>query len=470
MGAWGSPARSRADGSFVQKGVSPGDYRVWAIQGGASLRPAGGGGGNEPGIPVTVKEGTTARVAIVVERQGGEIHGRVVDEGGKPVTDAFIDATREPEGGPGVPGAAPRPPWGSGYNSTVLTDTEGEFVVGNLGRGTYTVHAYRKGGGSAYVEHAKAGDTVTLTIQRTAAIAGTVSVLGGAPPDQFTIRLVNQEAAFFRSESFVFTRGAFSISDVPEGKYQISADAPQGTATVELTLAKGERRSDVSIALAARTSLKGQVVSLGDGAPIVGVNVMAHSRTGMGPPMHRQVVTDDAGQFELQDVPAGPITVLCMPADPMRTGHDMAAIPIDVQAGTPIDLGRIPMAKRRLKPGDFPGDLGFSLKQPLPGADMAVRSLEVTAVRPDGPAAAAGLRVGDVIVSVDGHDVTGKMGYLYGSLTTVPEGTKVTLGVSRGAAVTLVAAKAAAPSMPPGGPVPPEMAPPAESPPPPPAP
>ncbi|UQA57716.1 carboxypeptidase regulatory-like domain-containing protein [Polyangium aurulentum] len=466
VGRWGPPARSRADGAFVQKGVAPGDYRVWAMQGGAPLRAAGGsgeGGEGAFGVPVSVKAGTPARVAIVVERQGGEIHGRVVDESGKPVTDAFIDATREAEGA-GMRGAAPTPPWGGGYNSTVLTDTEGEFVVGNLGRGTYTVHAYRKGGGSAFVEHAKVGDTVTLTIQRTAAIAGTVSVPGGAPPDQFTIRLVNQGAAFFRSESFVFTNGAFSISDVPEGKYQISAEAPQGTASVELTLAKGERRSDVAIALAARTSVRGQVVSLEDGAPMAGVNVMAHSRTGMGAGMHRQVVTDGAGQFELQEVPSGPIMVMCMPADPMGTGYDVAAIPIAVQAGAPLDLGRIPMPKRRMKPGDVPGDLGFSLKEPSPWADLAVRSFEVTAVRPEGPAAAADLRVGDVIVSVDGHDVTGKMSYLYGSLTNLPEGTKVTLGVARGAAVTLVAAKAALPSMPPG------MAPPAEPAPPPPDP
>ncbi len=71
---------------------------------------------------------------------------------------------------------------------------------------------------------------------------------------------------------------------------------------------------------------------------------------------------------------------------------------------------------------------------------MAAR-LIVAVVRPGGPAAAAGLQVGDEIVSVDGHDVTGPRTYLHGSLThALPEAT-ITLGLARGVTVPIVVGK-----------------------------
>ena len=479
-GGWGPPVKSLADGSFVQKGVGPGEYRVWVAKSGMPLRAPGQMDEALPSVSVTVKAGTTARVQLVVERQGGEISGRVLDEVGKPVTDAFIEAVREIEGA-GGPGSGPmgRPPIGrmGGWSDTsVLTDPEGEFVVKNLSRGTYSVHAYRRGGGSGSVEHVKLGDAVTITIQRTGSIAGTVSASQGAPPEQFTIRLMNPAAAFFRHESFMFTDGVWTIRDLPEGKYEIAVDAAEGTASTEVTLAPGEQRTGVALALAGRVTVKGQVVSLEDGAPMVGVSIRVFPRKSMaGPsPMMDNHVTDPAGRFEVPQVPAGPAMLMAMPADPMLTEHDPASIPVDVEPGAVADVGRILMAKRRVKMGEMPGDLGFSLKDfmgppdGLPPDPGAPRPLEVGAVRADGPAAAAGLRVGDVIVAVDGYDVTGKMGYLYGSLTNVREGTRVTLGVARGASVAIVAAKMHAspdmpdmpfPGAPPPSPPPPQPAP-----------
>jgi len=449
---WGGPpSRSLADGTFVIKGVPPGAYRVWAMQGGTGmpLRTPGQAGEGEPGVAVTVKAGAGARVSLVVERQNGEIHGRVVDESGAPVADAFVDAHREPEGAdaPGAPPRPPLPPGGMWSNTPVLADPDGEFVVGNLSQGTYSVQAYRRGGGSAVVEHVKVGATVTITIQQTGAVSGTVSGPGGAPPDQFTIRIMGGEAPFFRHEIFAFTDGAWTMSDLPAGKYEIAADAPEGTATAEVTLAQGEQRSGVALALAGRIAIQGQVVSLQDGAPMAGVTVRAFPRVGgMGPtPMQEHNVADAAGRFRVERVPAGPLMVMLMPVDPMRSEHDPAMVPVEVQPGGVTDVGRLFMAKRRVKPGEIPGDLGFMIEPPLSPMDMSTKPHKVAQVRPDGPAVAAGLQVGDVIVSVDGHDVTGKMGYLYGPLIQVPEGTRVTLGLARGASVAIVAAAMALP-------------------------
>ena len=59
-------------------------------------------------------------------------------------------------------------------------------------------------------------------------------------------------------------------------------------------------------------------------------------------------------------------------------------------------------------------------------------------VRKDGPAASAGLQVGDVIVSIDGHDVRAEPS-LYWSLSKVSPGTTVALGLQRGAVARITA-------------------------------
>ena len=57
-------------------------------------------------------------------------------------------------------------------------------------------------------------------------------------------------------------------------------------------------------------------------------------------------------------------------------------------------------------------------------------------------AAAAGLQIGDQIISVDGQDVTGANSYLYRGLTDVLEGTTVTLGLVTGKSLAVTAGKA----------------------------
>ncbi|MFY0542107.1 PDZ domain-containing protein [Nannocystis pusilla] len=62
-------------------------------------------------------------------------------------------------------------------------------------------------------------------------------------------------------------------------------------------------------------------------------------------------------------------------------------------------------------------------------------------MQPGGPAAHAGLRVGDAIVAVDGHDVTGDHVHRFAALTRVPVGTELRLELARGGSVTLIATR-----------------------------
>jgi C-terminal processing protease CtpA/Prc len=68
--------------------------------------------------------------------------------------------------------------------------------------------------------------------------------------------------------------------------------------------------------------------------------------------------------------------------------------------------------------------------------------IRVKKVEPDGPAAQAGLLVGDIIIVVDGHDVRGSRSYLYKPLVNVPEGRSIVLKLERGETITIEAGEA----------------------------
>ena len=120
-----------------------------------------------------------------------------------------------------------------------------------------------------------------------------------------------------------------------------------------------------------------------------------------------------------------------------------AWVPARVPSGSAVELPPIRLARTRT-PGDYAGDLGFSTKDWDPSVELENTTNLVTFVRPEGPAARAGLVVGDEVIAVDGHDVVGSNGYLFWALTHIAEGARVTLGLRRGASVAVTAVAPAA--------------------------
>jgi C-terminal processing protease CtpA/Prc len=96
--------------------------------------------------------------------------------------------------------------------------------------------------------------------------------------------------------------------------------------------------------------------------------------------------------------------------------------------------------KRRVKEGEKSGELGLNFEEQPPETPPDKAELKVSFIDPKGPAANSGIKVGDIITSVDGVDVTGANHMHAWTLINAPPGTKLSLGLARGATVSVTLA------------------------------
>ncbi|MCY1057147.1 carboxypeptidase regulatory-like domain-containing protein [Nannocystis sp. SCPEA4] len=429
-------------GEFVFAHVAAGEYRVVPrIKGMAAAGP--GESDDAPkGATVTVRSGKTETVTLVVAGASGKITGVVRDESGAPVTDAFVEATRESNSAAGPPGAGQR---GLSFlQKPILTDVDGRFTLEQLPAGTHALRAYRKGGGEANREHVALGDDVVLTIAPTARMSGSVGVRGGgAMSDEFTVRLVDASSGYERFDTFYRTGGAWSLSELPAGTYTVSVNAGAGSAEVQAAVSAGKDTTGVRVELTPKVTVRGSVVDL-EGRPVADMEVTVGGRDAgpFGPPGGAMGLTDETGRFEVEGAPTGAVMVSLSPRNWGDSEFRSVNVPAVVASDRRVvELAPIRVTRTRTKAGEAAGDLGYKLAEAEAGADPLARRLVLAVVQPGGPAAAAGLQVGDEITSVDGQDVTGANAYLHRGLTQVPAGTAVTLGLARGASVQVTAGK-----------------------------
>lgn len=447
--SWSGNTRTqtRDDGTFTIEGIAPGKYRVIATRGWFSqLRSPGTTDDDLQGESVSVEAGEIAEVKLVVEDQSAEIRGRVLDESGQPVTDAFVTTSRETDSARGSGWSTRAVRW-QFSRQPILTDLDGNFTVTGLSPGNYTVRAYRRGGGEALARHVKTGGEVTLTIPAASSISGKVVIAGGAAPDQFDIQILDEKTGYSRSEGFFRTAGTFSMTDLPAGTYQVSVKAKEGTTTDTVTVAAGESKAGIVLTLETRVTITGRAVDLASGKPVKGMRIIVQPAESMMrgfrfTPGEKQHITDAEGRFEIENAPAGRVFIAAVPTNWQTSDYSFARVLKTVPGGGTADVGDVPVPKRRVDSmRERGGDLGYELKQPVPGTDPEDVVLEVALIRPEGPAAESGLKVGDHIITVDGHDVSGANAALYYTLARVKPGTTVKLGVERGAVIEITAAE-----------------------------
>jgi protocatechuate 3,4-dioxygenase beta subunit len=424
---------SGADGIVVKAGLNAGEYRAYATRGWMSrLRKPGSTDDDVQGEKVTVKDGETVNVKLVVESQRGVISGSVVSATKEPVTDAYVIASRESDAaGASSTGAMQSARWS--FDDSVLTDTSGSFKVVDLAPGKYTVRAYRKGGGESFVEHVAVGSTITIGLKTPGMVSGIV-IASGAPVQDFAIELQDNITHFSREESFYRTDGKFVLRDIPAGNYEIVATANAATGKATFSLAQGATKSDVQLALGNTVTVTGTVVDELSQKPAVGLRMSVSADMGGANSWSddsKERVTDDKGRFSIPNVAAGRVLVSSWSMrDKQLWGSIFTHRNIPDTAGRTFDIGIVSALKSRTPNGEAQGDPGISFKQSERWSESI--PLEVVRIDPTGPCGKLDVKVGDVLVAVDGIDIGGERGYLANILMEAPAGTKIELAFARG--------------------------------------
>ncbi|NVB40652.1 carboxypeptidase regulatory-like domain-containing protein [Pseudenhygromyxa sp. WMMC2535] len=323
-------------GNFELRGLGPGDCRVIAIDGRWQLEVASG--------EVEILAGAVAELDLEVPRGQGVIRGRVVDEAGTAIDDAFVSITRQ--AGPLDKGASPgRLSYADAKGRPVLSDVDGGFEIAGLPEGLYTVFARQKQGGDAAVANLRPGKrSVTLVIPAQASLAGVVALPEDAPRPEgalhFEIVAEHAESGLSYEDAWESAAGLWSLGELPPGHYALRVASAWGDAEREVELAPGQVVEDLRIELAVRVRVRGRVVD-GEGAPLAGARLrplIGGRSFDMGPGYVDWVETGADGRFEVS-VAQGKNKLLV--TGPSGAGLESVEPAIEVGEGDEQDVGDI---------------------------------------------------------------------------------------------------------------------------------
>lgn len=376
-----------------------------------------------PPLPKALLKDGNSRVdgvTLTIKYERLTVTGRVVDPSGAPVPDAKVRAAPD-EGG--------RPPSFNPWMPlpTAVTDAQGAFTVEALTSGTWALQARSPEGAEATVNGIAAGaKDVVVTVRPPGGIEGTlvgyeeVPVVYARSVGQAKFQPAQVEGSTFRVQ-------------LAAGTYLVTAmNLHEGDAQ-RVEVREGEM-TKVTMTSHGRGTIHGSVVEHTTRAPVP--NLVCHTVVRAGTEagitnwdQELSPRTGADGKFTVDPAPAGDVSVSCF--GDWGTMSSASAQVVVPRGGT-LDVA-LEVVKRST---DTPGDIGADL------ADV----LRILQLKPQGPAAKAGLLVGDVIVAVDGAPVAPLDGSGVEMLISnhVP-GTKVTLGIMRGTQPMNVTLTTAAP-------------------------
>lgn len=367
---------------------------------------------------VDVVAGRTVRADFTVPEHEHEITGTVLS-GGAEVESAFVYAIPEPVSG-ALPGRVLRDR--GAPEGAVLTDLDGRFRLSRLQGRTYTVKSFVRGGGETQQSGVLAGSEVTLTLEETTSLAGSVQYADGTLPEYYSIEAVHTETSMVRRQTYQHADGHWSIGKISPGNYHVVARSRGGRAAADVTVAaSGVSNVHLVIDAAADSQvvLSGRVVRLEDSEPLGGFRVVATSLDAAISSQRefsdRRNITSADGRFMLPNPPLGRATVHVIPANLDDRPKDLgtAHLTIDVSAaGGRNSIGDIPIPTRRRGSEEPRGHWGFEVARWNHDGDQAEQSATVVAVRAGSDAQRQGLVVGDTITSIDGYDIRGNRRYI----------------------------------------------------------
>jgi hypothetical protein len=407
---FGPPEQTTTDqtGHFTLTGLEKGRYMVFARRTeGSAFTPQGR-------QDITLGPGEQkAGVELVIAAGGKRIAGKVVRPDGQAVSGAVVSAGLEREG---VAFRMPNREGGPGGAQNAISDVDGNFAIEDLQDGTYTLWAADSAHADGEQKGVAAGATgITIRLAAGASVAGVVRTRQGAAVSDYNIaalpgghqgssrddRMRTQMTARMWSPSAQVhdPAGAFFIGRLSPGAYELTVTTADGqSGQLALNLAAGEKKEGLSVEIDAGGNLAGRVVDLDSGAPLEGVRVFASSAT-----TRLNGITGKDGGFTLTGASVGHWRIDFQPGGGESHVPEYKEIDLKTGAGD-VDLGLIRMMKGNVneRGGSFAdrGRIGFT-----PG--LVEGKPAVTGVRPGFPAALAGLREGDLLLSMNGRSVEG---------------------------------------------------------------
>ena len=299
-----------------------------------------------------------------------------------------------------------------------LTDIDGNFNY-EAQEGSYCrVKAEHSLGRSPVVVIEAGGDPVSLDLKAGSSVEGVVVDTAGQPvvPSQVNLKSISvlgQPTVL--DVSAQQGTGAFAFSEVPAGQIEITASSGDMKARSSFVLTEGQQQGGIELVLFSQGDVRGQVVDDNSQA-VAGAAVVIRSQSAkLG-----ETTTDKNGEFNVSIASGRPVNLYVS-----KEGfYPWPSASFDIYAGKPTDLGRITMVSR-LSDEEMKAGLGIRFAQEETG-------LRVISFVDTSPAREAGLKVGDLIISVNGESlsdmpVLGWLLALRGEL-----GTAVQVGVQRG--------------------------------------
>jgi hypothetical protein len=222
-------------------------------------------------------------------------------------------------------------------------------------------------------------------------------------------------------------KGAFLFEGLMPGKYVLTASAegrpPTRSAQIEVEAARVTHH--VRIVLSKGALLTGKVTDAATHKPIAGAIVTLDALTSTTANSIAPARSDEAGTYALEGAPAGPFSIR-VASDLYRTRTISG---LTTHGGAPLTQD-VDLTLR--------GDAGAEAEMMGVGAILVQQpgGVVVTWLMPVGPAAHAGMAVGDVISRIDGTDAIALSMSDCVQRLRGPEGSRVSVVVLRGDAKT----------------------------------
>lgn len=398
-----------ANGQFDCALLIGGEYRATVTPSPGARQgfaPATGGRFDPIQVP---RDGVVTGVKLAIKDERLAIRGTVVDDTGSPMSDVHVMAM--------APGDSTMD-----FPST-LTDAAGRFEIANLARGTYSLSAHAADGSDGVVPDVAAGtNAVSIKLARAGAIQGTLTGFSHSPTVFYWSTGGPQQSGRAHVEGATFSRVG-----VTPGRYMVEAIGADADA-VSVEVHAGET-THVELRNRGAGTVEGTVADLTTRKPISAMRCDAKPSTEgqtipVPPDVAFQAFTDAAGHFKVS-APVGRVRIFCFP--PNGGPLSPAGTDVDVTSAEPARVNVF-----SVRAGASPSDAGFAV---IPG----LLPITVGDVVPGGPAATAGLRAGDQIVTIDGMSLQGVLpGGAMSLVMNHRPGTAATLGILRGGAAQTI--------------------------------